>query len=101
MFRIFLLTIFPKKMKFLFYNKTFRVCSVRKYSISVHYLLFGSHLNMKIFGLTVEYYAKTYLFSKYYGNDSVPTITLKLVTGTITKRKNVLLFRSTDERTSV
>ena len=55
---------------------------------------------MKIFGFTVEYYAKTHLFSKCNGNDSVPTITLKLVTGTITKRKNVLLFRSTDERAS-
>ena len=87
----------PKEITFLSY-KQLEVVLLENNSISVRYLFFGSHLNMKMFGFTIELYAKTHLLSKCYGNDSVLTITERMFT--ITKRNNFLLLRSTDERAS-
>ena len=38
---------------------------------------------MKMFGLTIEFYAKTHLIAKCYGNEYVLTIDEKMFTGTI------------------
>ena len=51
---------------------------------------------MKMFGLTIEFYAKTHLIAKCYGNEYVLTINEK----NVYRDNNVLLIRSTDERAS-
>ena len=54
---------------------------------------------MKMFGLTIEFYAKTHLIAKCYGNEYVLTIDEK----NVYRDNNVLftlLLRSTGERAS-
>ena len=82
-------------MRFLSY-KQLECVLLDNNSISVRYLFLGSHLNMKMFGFTIEFYAKTYLIAKCYGNVYVLTINEK----NIYRDNNVLLLRSTDERAS-
>ena len=78
-------------MKFLSY-KQLECVLLENDGISVRYLFFGSHLNMKFCGFTVTFMQK---IAKCYGNEYVLTIKEKKY-----RDNNVLLIRSTDERAS-